>query len=81
MAAAEVSKSEATNPSEILTSFLGVAHRKKIEKHGAHVARVGGQFFPLVVSTTGVWHPDSLTRLRELVRYASTSQGHRREVT
>ena len=74
-AAAEVSIGQAANPTKRLISFLGVAHRKKIEKHGADVARVGGQFFPLVVSTTGVWHPDSLTRLRELARYASTRQG------
>ena len=44
-------------------------------KHGADVERVGGQYFPLVVSTTGVWHPDSLKRLQEMARYALMSYG------
>ena len=30
---------------------------------------------PLDVSTTGVWHPDSLMQLQELSRYASARNG------
>lgn len=51
-----------------LISVLNKAHRKTMDKHGAYMAGSGGHFVPLVVSTTVVWHPDSIARLRELSR-------------
>ena len=65
----------ATALSEGVVSVLNEAYRRKVDKHGADVARTGGRFVPLVVNTTGVWHPDSLTRLRELSRYALARNG------
>ena len=55
---AEFAITLAENPYDGLVSFLCVAHRIKFEKHGSDVAKVGGQFVPLVVSTSGVWRPD-----------------------
>ena len=68
-AMAEVSIGQAINSSQSLISFSEWRMENKT-KHGADVARVGGQYFPLVVSTTGVLHPDSLKRLQEVARYA-----------
>ena len=53
------------DPIQSLQDWLDGAYRRKMDKHGASVSAFGGRFVPMVVSTTGVWHPDSL---RELCR-------------
>lgn len=55
--------------------FLDEAYRRKRAKHEADVRSIGGSFVPLVVSATGVWHGDSLKKLRELCRYSSSRAG------
>lgn len=56
-------------------SVLNEAFKRKVLKHGADVSKSGGRFVPLVVSTTGVWHQESLRELRKLAEFAATRQG------
>ena len=54
---------------------LDVAYRSKLTKHGPDVSAAGGRFVPLVLSTMGVWHGDSLRELRSLSNYVATRRG------
>ena len=62
-----------------MASRLDDAFKKKVSKHEAGVARVGGRFVPLVVSTTGVWNGDSLRELRVLSRIVAARTGRLEE--
>ena len=64
-----------------LVSVLNDAYRRKTEKHATDVAKAGGHFVPLVVSTTGVWHPDSHAASRALqIRLCSSRLTRTREL-
>ena len=63
------------DPSQGLQNWLDSAYRRKSEKHAACVSEFGGRFVPLVVSSTGAWHADSLRELRKLSNYASARKG------
>ena len=63
------------DPESGTLAVLEEAYHKKLSKHAAEVTRIGGQFYPLVLSVTGVWHPDWLRRLRELSGYAAARRG------
>ena len=56
-------------------AVLEEAYNKKLSKHAANVTTIGGQFYPLVLSVTGVWHPYSLRRLRKLSGSAAARRG------
>ena len=68
-------------PVQGFKKVLNGAYSKKVNKHGADVESVGGRFVPLVVTTTGVWHPEFLRELRAFFRYASIRQGEPEEVS
>ena len=67
---------KAATPMEGFLSVLRAAFDRKVAKHRADVSLIGGRFVPLVVSTTGVWYPDSLWELRKIATYVSTRRGN-----
>ena len=67
---------KAATPTEGFLLVLRAAFDRKVAKHGADVSCIGGRFVPFVVSTTGVWYPDSLRELRKIATYVSTLRGN-----
>ena len=58
-----------------IESLLEESFQKKKNKHESDVVRAGGRFVPLVLSSTGVWHGESLRELRSLAKYVSVRRG------
>ena len=67
--------SNTDGPEQALERLLEDAHKRKVNKHAHDVTEFGGRFVPLVVSSTGVWHGDSLTEIRKLSSLASGRRG------
>ena len=58
-----------------IESFLDESFQNKKSKDEADVVRAGGRVVPLVLSSTGVWHGESLRELRSLAKYVSVRRG------
>ena len=56
-----------------IAAVAGVAVKDQL--HAAAVEESGGEFYPIVVESFGVWAPCSLVTLREIVSRATTNTG------